>query len=319
MAVNLPGSAKARRDAVDRQQQRRQRVVLPRPVTPQQVDLLSIHLIEHRQPAGEPPPELRKPLRQLGAPGKASYRVHRAVILVRHEREDLGAYPVVGDQPGVVTGDVEVDVRERLLHHVQDETKQAEGTEHAPQQRRSAGAPHVHERREDGADAVPPRDEVPVLCPREHPRNGPQVCEGAGSETAGRPGADVQQGDLFERARRLKVADEARMLDQAAVGGVRRPRERLHRFVEFGRGHKRLLPLGLERVLRSEEHTSELQSHHDLVCRLLLEKKKKIKQTKTRFIKKEKKKKTKKKEQYITTKNTSYNSKNMQTQTLQLR
>src|SRR5437667_5897068 len=28
-------------------------------------------------------------------------------------------------------------------------------------------------------------------------------------------------------------------------------------------------------VKRSEEHTSELQSHHDLVCRLLLEKKKK--------------------------------------------
>src|SRR5260221_9515632 len=30
--------------------------------------------------------------------------------------------------------------------------------------------------------------------------------------------------------------------------------------------------------LRSEEHTSELQSHSDLVCRLLLEKKKKINQ-----------------------------------------
>src|SRR5438034_3462962 len=29
--------------------------------------------------------------------------------------------------------------------------------------------------------------------------------------------------------------------------------------------------------VRSEEHTSELQSHSDLVCRLLLEKKKKIK------------------------------------------
>src|SRR5437773_9212529 len=27
---------------------------------------------------------------------------------------------------------------------------------------------------------------------------------------------------------------------------------------------------------RSEEHTSELQSHHDLVCRLLLEKKKQV-------------------------------------------
>src|SRR5437773_8435338 len=29
-----------------------------------------------------------------------------------------------------------------------------------------------------------------------------------------------------------------------------------------------------QRQQRSEEHTSELQSHHDLVCRLLLEKKK---------------------------------------------
>src|SRR5437773_8138746 len=32
---------------------------------------------------------------------------------------------------------------------------------------------------------------------------------------------------------------------------------------------------------RSEEHTSELQSHHDLVCRLLLEKKKKKKSIKS--------------------------------------
>src|SRR5437588_8858098 len=31
-------------------------------------------------------------------------------------------------------------------------------------------------------------------------------------------------------------------------------------------------------MTRSEEHTSELQSHSDLVCRLLLEKKKKTKQ-----------------------------------------
>src|SRR5438034_8109897 len=33
--------------------------------------------------------------------------------------------------------------------------------------------------------------------------------------------------------------------------------------------------------LRSEEHTSELQSHSDLVCRLLLEKKKKKKKKST--------------------------------------
>src|SRR5260221_981354 len=35
------------------------------------------------------------------------------------------------------------------------------------------------------------------------------------------------------------------------------------------------VPLEKPLVRRSEEHTSELQSHSDLVCRLLLEKKKK--------------------------------------------
>src|SRR5260221_8634487 len=34
-----------------------------------------------------------------------------------------------------------------------------------------------------------------------------------------------------------------------------------------------------EKEIRSEEHTSELQSHSDLVCRLLLEKKKKKQKT----------------------------------------
>src|SRR5437588_3975675 len=40
--------------------------------------------------------------------------------------------------------------------------------------------------------------------------------------------------------------------------------------------HARTLPLVGLADARSEEHTSELQSHSDLVCRLLLEKKKKI-------------------------------------------
>src|SRR5438034_4551383 len=34
------------------------------------------------------------------------------------------------------------------------------------------------------------------------------------------------------------------------------------------------LEVHLDKIARSEEHTSELQSHSDLVCRLLLEKKK---------------------------------------------
>src|SRR5437667_3870850 len=39
-------------------------------------------------------------------------------------------------------------------------------------------------------------------------------------------------------------------------------------------------------LTRSEEHTSELQSHHDLVCRLLLEKKKKKQKDKSKTEKK---------------------------------
>src|SRR5467141_5096990 len=46
---------------------------------------------------------------------------------------------------------------------------------------------------------------------------------------------------------------------------------------------------------RSEEHTSELQSHLNLVCRLLLEKKKKKKKKQTKKKKKKKTKKNKKK------------------------
>src|SRR5207248_8037499 len=41
--------------------------------------------------------------------------------------------------------------------------------------------------------------------------------------------------------------------------------------------HRPLLTCSLHSVVRSEEHTSELQSPYDLVCRLLLEKKKKKK------------------------------------------
>src|SRR6266705_5380132 len=42
-----------------------------------------------------------------------------------------------------------------------------------------------------------------------------------------------------------------------------------------------------EARMRSEEHTSELQSPYDLVCRLLLEKKKKIGRLTLRMIKKD--------------------------------
>src|SRR5437773_4840637 len=58
---------------------------------------------------------------------------------------------------------------------------------------------------------------------------------------------------------RSQFGRDARVLSQ----GV--PRSVGHRGAPTGRGRP---------GARSEEHTSELQSHHDLVCRLLLEKKK---------------------------------------------
>src|SRR5260370_5671883 len=45
-------------------------------------------------------------------------------------------------------------------------------------------------------------------------------------------------------------------------------RRSIHGVIECG------MPPGAEETPRSEEHTSELQSHLNLVCRLLLEKKK---------------------------------------------
>src|SRR5215204_7289961 len=65
-------------------------------------------------------------------------------------------------------------------------------------------------------------------------------------EDLSRPAIDGQIRDLGGFARRLAAIDPARL---TAIERLERP--------------------------RSEEHTSELQSHSDLVCRLLLEKKKK--------------------------------------------
>src|SRR5690349_24226876 len=57
------------------------------------------------------------------------------------------------------------------------------------------------------------------------------------------------------------------------------PGARVPFFSAFGDTPQRYATLALlHGSLRSEEHTSELQSRRDLVCRLLLEKKKKIKQ-----------------------------------------
>src|SRR5438067_10620586 len=55
-------------------------------------------------------------------------------------------------------------------------------------------------------------------------------------------------------------------------------------FSMFSRFSAELIAATVESINRSEEHTSELQSRFDLVCRLLLEKKKrKVRYLSTRF------------------------------------
>src|SRR5437773_3543270 len=72
------------------------------------------------------------------------------------------------------------------------------------------------------------------------------------------PAADFEQG-----GRRVERRAERRRLV-------------VHRHSHRLEGARRdVEPPGPGRARRSEEHTSELQSHHDLVCRLLLEKKNK--------------------------------------------
>src|SRR3712207_7031084 len=67
-----------------------------------------------------------------------------------------------------------------------------------------------------------------------------------------------------------------RGLIPASEGGVNVESARLHvETIEDADHLRRVLPgLGLVAFVRSEEHTSELQSRQYLVCRLLLEKKK---------------------------------------------
>src|SRR5690606_42052609 len=88
---------------------------------------------------------------------------------------------------------------------------------------------------------------------------------------------------LLRRPRRSTHFPYTTLFRSVAVGAdERRQRDALaadihHQITEDGEGRDRLYLLlrqrGRGRTERSEEHTSELQSRENLVCRLLLEKK----------------------------------------------
>src|SRR5437773_7638791 len=89
----------------------------------------------------------------------------------------------------------------------------------------------------------------------------PLRCRACGAERAPAPIAICEKclGPLEP------LYDPGRPLPDQMTIGLRPPS--MWRYHEWRAG-------GARWSFRSEEHTSELQSHHDLVCRLLLEKKK---------------------------------------------
>src|SRR5699024_12595381 len=78
-----------------------------------------------------------------------------------------------------------------------------------------------------------------------------------------------QHGNEFDKALGLEIPLDHQIGDDHAQQGGDGGR---------GQGQQEGIPEGLESLVlfRSEEHTSELQSRFELVCRLLLEKKKDI-------------------------------------------
>src|SRR5260221_8194871 len=78
----------------------------------------------------------------------------------------------------------------------------------------------------------------------------------------------------------LRAIERPRLDPDAQFRGIPLPREPRSGRDQGGK-RKQQARFRIQHERRSEEHTSELQSHSDLVCRLLLEKKKKKKQKKS--------------------------------------
>ena len=145
------------------------------------------------------------------------------------------AHAGLGDEARIVARDVEIDEKQRLLDLVDDQAEQARVLEHAPEQPEALVAPHLEEALDRAAHPVPAGDDVAVLRPGEHPRNGAQIAQRARAEAPRRARADIEQRDLLERARRLEIGDEVGMADEARIGGARSAGQRLQGVVELAR------------------------------------------------------------------------------------
>src|SRR5256886_15632662 len=120
------------------------------------------------------------------------------------------------------------------------------------------------------------RDRSPTRTPGERFRDSsmscacpvcqPTRCRSSVCRTAGAPRGLPRHRDRLEVPEDVAREARGRLVVAALEGGP----GLLQRLADFAH-----VPSDVARPLRSEEHTSELQSQSNLVCRLLLEKKKK--------------------------------------------
>src|SRR5947207_12436547 len=89
------------------------------------------------------------------------------------------------------------------------------------------------------------------------------------------PYTTLFRSTVLEAAELAKLLEEKWGVSAAAAVAVAGPAAAAAAPVEEKTEFTVMLMAAGEKKIRSEEHTSELQSHSDLVCRLLLEKQKK--------------------------------------------
>src|SRR5690606_42069333 len=94
---------------------------------------------------------------------------------------------------------------------------------------------------------------------------------------------DTQTAEIYP----LSLHDALPIYYHHAMYGASRPNAEPYRVVKgaLADGQRRAREMGQRTAERSEEHTSELQSREKLVCRLLLEKKKKCKRLNKTIVK----------------------------------
>src|SRR2546426_535406 len=110
---------------------------------------------------------------------------------------------------------------------------------------------------------------------RDRPREGARR---QGSEGEGRSQQDRHVGHVRERRQEVMTETREQLFARLEALGFEKVSEMRNRGILDGEpawDYEWLEERSIKRLDRSEEHTSELQSPCNLVCRLLLEKKKK--------------------------------------------